>query len=153
MKRASIRSIVSTLGAILAFAASASSSVAASSNPYSSVPSVNDKVRFDGSAGGATKAWAYPNQASLEAYLRSTIDASFGSTSYDAYQSKMSSVLARSLEFPNGAQAVVSRVQQFSYRDHQDIEVQAQITSGSVHAIVWTTPADLVSTAGQRYLK
>lgn len=152
MKHASMRSIAAVVGAVLTIAASGSPA-AASSNPYASVPSVNDKVRFDGSAGGETRAWAYPNQASLEAYLRSTIDASFGATSYDAYQNKMSAVLARSLQFPNGAQAVVQRVQQFSYRDRQDIEVQAQITSGPLHAIVWTTPAELVSVAGHRYLK
>ena len=125
----------------------------AATNPYSSIPSVNDHVRFDGSAGGQTKAWAYPNQSSLESYLRGTVDASFGSTSYEAYQSKMAEVLARSLEFANGTQASVQRVQQFSYRDHEDIEIQVQITSGPVHAIVWTTPAELVTAAGHRYLK
>lgn len=125
----------------------------ASQSPYASVPSVGDNVRFDGSAGGESHAWAYPSQNLLEAFLRGTIDASFGNTSYDEYQHKMSAVLSSSLEFQNGATAVVQRVQQFSYRDHQDVEVEARITSGPFHALVWTTPAELVSAAGHRYLR
>ncbi len=152
MKHPLVRSLAALSAAAVATLECATVSLAAT-NPYSSAPSVNDNIRFDGSAGGQTKAWAYPNQSSLEAYLRSTIDASFGSTSYEAYQSKMAEVLARSLEFSNGTQAVVKRVVQFSYRDHQDLEVQVQITSGPVHAIVWTTPAELVSAGGRRYLK
>lgn len=151
MKHSLARSIALAAGAFAIVGCVAIS--LAATNPYSSVPSVNENVRFDGSAGGQTKAWAYPNQSSLEGYLRSTVDASFGSTSYAAYQSRMAEVLARSLEFSNGTQAVVKHVQQFSYRDHQDIEVQVQITSGPVHAIVWTTPAELVTAAGHRYLK
>ena len=130
-------------------------SARASSNqsPYASLPSVNDTVRFDGSAGGETKAWAYPSQNLLESFLRSTIDASFGSKTYDQYQRTMSAVLASSLEFPNGATAVVSRIQQFQYRGHEDVEVQARITSGPFHALVWTTPAELISASGHRYLR
>jgi hypothetical protein len=126
---------------------------AASQGPYASVPSVGDSVRFDGSAGGASQAWAYPSQNLLEQFLRGTIDASFGNTSYDEYQHKMSAVLESSLEFQNGATAVVQRVQQFEYRGHQDVEVEARITTGPFHALVWTTPAELVSAPGHRYLR
>jgi hypothetical protein len=125
----------------------------ASSDPYATLPSVNDAVRFDGSAGGETRAWAYPNQSLLESYLRGTIDASFGSSSYESYQHKMSSVLANSLDFPNGTSGVVQRVLAFNYRGRQDVEVQLRVTSGPFHAVVWTTPAELVSSAGHRYLK
>jgi hypothetical protein len=125
----------------------------AASSPYATVPSVSDSVRFDGSAGGETRAWAYPNQTLLESYLRGTIDASFGSSSYDSYQRKMSSVLANSLDFPNGTSGVVQRVAAFEYRGRQDVEVQLRVTTGPFHAVVWTTPAELVSSAGHRYLK
>jgi|GEM_PF-1597421 len=124
-----------------------------SQSPYASLPGVNDTVRFDGSAGGETKAWAYPSQNLLESFLRSTIDASYGGKTYDQYQRTMSAVLASSLEFPNGATAVVSRVQQFQYRGHEDVEVQARISSGPFHALVWTTPAELLSASGHRYLR
>ncbi|HXW50585.1 MAG TPA: hypothetical protein VEJ41_01235 [Candidatus Acidoferrales bacterium] len=136
----------------LALACGSTRSANASANPYASVPSVGDSVRFDGSAGGETKAWAYPSQNLLESFLRSTIDASYQSQSYDQYQKTMSAVLASSLEFPNGTSAVVQRVQQFTYRGHQDIEVQARMNTGPYHVLVWTTPAELVSAAGHRYL-
>jgi hypothetical protein len=123
------------------------------STPYASLPSINDNVRFDGSAGGEKSAWAYPNQNLLEQYLRSTIDASFGSSSYEAYERKMSSVLSNSLDFPNGTPAQVMRVWAFAYRGRQDAEVQLRITSGPFHAVVWTTPAELVSSSGHRYLR
>jgi hypothetical protein len=125
----------------------------AASGPYATLPSVNDSVRFDGSAGGETRAWAYPNQSLLESYLHGTIDASFGSSSYESYQRKMSSVLADTLDFPNGTSGVVQRVLTFNYRGRQDVEVQLRVTSGPFHAVVWTTPAELVSSAGHRYLK
>ena len=126
----------------------------AASGPYSHVPTAGDQVRFDGSAGGETKAWAYPNAPSLEAYLRSTIDASFGSTSYSDYERKMGSVLARSLQVVNGTPATVQGVSQFNYRGHDDVEVQLRITSGPLaRAVVWTTPAELVTSTGHRYLK
>ena len=125
----------------------------AAGSPYATLPSINENVRFDGSAGGETRAWAYPNQSMLEAYLRGTIDASFGSSSYETYEHKMSSVLGNSLDFPNGTTAVVLGVTNFSYRGHEDVEVQVRVTSGQVHPIVWTTPAELVNRSGHRYLR
>jgi hypothetical protein len=147
-----LRAIFLTAFAVCALAVPVLAS-AASQSPYASVPSVGDTVRFDGSAGGASQAWAYPSQSLLESFLRGTIDASFGNTSYDEYQRKMSAVLESSLEFQNGASAVVQRVQAFEYRGHQDVEVEARITTGPFHALVWTTPAELVSASGHRYLR
>lgn len=127
---------------------------AAATGPYAQLPSAGDQVRFDGSAGGESKAWAYPSSASLEAYLRSTIDASFGQASYSDYERKMGDVLARSLQVGNGTTAAVQRVSTFTYRGHQDVEVQLRVTSGPLgRALVWSTPAELVTSLGHRYLK
>ncbi len=123
-------------------------------NPYARVPAVGDHVRFDASAAGEKMAWAYPNLNYLEAFLRSTIDAALSATSYQDYQKKMELVLAKSLTVDNGAQATVQHVQPFYYRDHEDIEVQLRVTSGQLtHAVVWTTPAELVDSSGHPYLR
>ena len=128
--------------------------VGAASNPYAREPVVGATVRFDGSAGGEKMAWAYPTLNYLEAFLRGTIDAALNSTSYDQYKEKMSLVLARSLTLDNGTQAVVQHVQPFPYRDHEDVEVQVRVTSGPLsHAVVWTTPAELVDASGHKFLK
>jgi hypothetical protein len=144
---------IATIACVCALAFFGQLGARAATSPYAIVPSVNDKVRFDGSAGGETKAWAYPNQPLLESFLRGTIDASYGATSYDAYQRKMAVVLGNALQYPNGTQAVVQRVQTFSYRGHDDIEVQVRVTSGPFPAMVWTTPAELLSASGRRYLR
>jgi hypothetical protein len=143
---------------ILAVAALASIALAqpvgAAADPYGRQPAVGDTVRFDGSAGGEKMAWAYPTLNYLEAFLRGTINAALTSTTYDQYKDKMSLVLAHSLTLDNGTQAVVQGVQRFYYRDHEDVEVQARITSGALkHAVVWTTPAELVDSSGHKYLK
>jgi hypothetical protein len=128
--------------------------VSAASDPYARDPVVGATVRFDGSAGGEKMAWAYPTLNYLEAFLRGTIDAALNSTSYDQYKEKMSLVLARSLTLDNGTQAIVQHVQRFYYRDHEDVEVQARVTSGPLsHAVVWTTPAELVDASGHKFLK
>ena len=146
------RSMILAAMALLFGVALGGRSVAADS-PYATLPSQNDNVRFDGSAGGETRAWAYPKQDMLGSYLRGTIDASYGTTTYDAYQRKMSTVLANSLDFPNGTTAVVLYVERFTYRGHEDVEVKARVTAGQFHPIVWTTPAELVSSSGHRYLR
>ena len=126
----------------------------AAANPYAHVPAAGDHVRFDGSAGGERMAWAYTGVFDLEVFLRSTIDAAISSTSYDDYQKKMSRVLARSLVLSNGDRGRVVRVQQFAYRDHQDVEVQVRVESGPLtHSLVFTTPAELVDPTGRRYLR
>ncbi len=125
----------------------------AQSNPYAHLPSVGDSVRFDGSVGGEKMAWAYPTLDSLEAYLRSTIDAAMSSTTYQQYAQKTGLVLKQSLTFDDATPGVVTHVQRFYYRDHEDVEVQVRVTSGSTHPTVWTTPAELVSAGGHRYLK
>ena len=127
---------------------------AAASEPYAHLPAAGDRVRFDGSAGGEKLAWAYPNANYLEAFLRSTIDAALTTTSYDDYQKKMQTVLARSLTLANGAEGTVRRVARFSYRGHDDVEVQVSVTSGQLsRTVVWTTPAELVDTSGHKYLR
>jgi hypothetical protein len=126
----------------------------ATNEPYARQPSAGERVRFDGSAGGEKMAWAYPTRSDLEAFLRSTIDAALTSTSYDDYQKKMHVVLARSLTLANGAQGTVQRVQRFSYRGHEDVEVQVSVTTGQLKgAVVWTTPAELVDASGHKYLR
>jgi hypothetical protein len=125
----------------------------AATGPYLRVPSAGDHVRFDASAAGEKLAWAYPNLNYLEAFLRSTIDAAIAPTTYAEYQKKMELVLAKSLTFENGTSAVVQHVQTFVYRNHTDVEVQTQVTSGEAsHAVVWTTPAELVDSSGRSYL-
>ena len=126
----------------------------AASDPYAREPVVGTTVRFDGSAGGEKMAWAYPTLNYLEAFLRGTIDAALNPTSYEQYKEKMSLVLARSLTLDNGTQAIVQHVQRFEYRGHEDVEVQARVTSGPLnHAVVWTTPAELVDASGHKFLK
>jgi hypothetical protein len=126
----------------------------AASNPYAHVPAAGDTIRFDASAAGEKIAWAYPNLNYLEAFLRSTIDASLSSTSYEAYQNKMQPVLAKSLTLDNGTKGTVQHVQSFYYRDHEDVEVQVRVTSGELKAaVVWTTPAELVDSSGHKYLR
>jgi hypothetical protein len=145
-----LASLAAATLAMLLFAPSAG----AATDPYSRVPAVGDHVRFDASAGGERMAWAYPNLSYLESFLRSTIDAALKSTSYAEYQKKMELVLAKSLTLGNGAEGVVQHVQRFYYRDHEDVEVQVRVTSGQLnHAVVWTTPAELVDSSGHKYLK
>jgi hypothetical protein len=140
--------------AALLVGALASPAHAASPNPYVALPRAGDAVRFDGSAGGEHNAWAYPNQAGLEAFLRSTIDASIQAPSYDAYAKSAAGILNTSLEIDDGTQGIVQRVQAFTYRGHSDTEVQVRITSGPLtRALVWTTPAELVDHTGHRYLR
>ncbi len=139
---------------VVALALLAGRAPAGSANaPYVRVPSSGDHVRFDASAAGEKMAWAYPNLNYLEAFLRSTIDAAYSSTTYEQYQSKMQLVLAKSLTLDNGVPATVVHVQPFEYRDHNDTAVQVRVTSGPLsHALVWTTPAELVDTSGRKYL-
>jgi len=126
----------------------------AANEPYAHLPTAGDHVRFDGSAGGEKLAWAYPNLNYLEAFLRSTIDAALTSTTYDEYQKKMQMVLAHSLTLANGAAGTVQHVQRFSYRGHEDVEVQVSVTSGQLsRSVVWTTPAELVDASGHKYLR
>jgi hypothetical protein len=137
-----------------ALALTHSPGVLAANEPYAHLPSIGDRVRFDGSAGGEKMAWAYPALNNLEAFLHSTIDAALTSTSYDDYQKKMHAVLARSLTLANGVEGTVHRVQRFSYRGHQDVEVQVGVTTGPLKsAVVWTTPAELVDASGHKYLR
>jgi len=66
----------------------------------------------------------------------------------------MQMVLAHSLTLANGAAGTVQHVQPFSYRGHEDVEVQVSVTSGQLkHAVVWTTPAELVDVSGHKYLR
>ncbi len=127
---------------------------AASPSPYAVLPRAGDSVRFDGSVGGERNAWAYPNQASLEAFLRSTIDASLQGASYEQYAKSAAGILNTSLEIDGGTQGVVQRILAFAYRGHSDTEVQVRITSGPLaRALVWTTPTELVDGGGHRYLR
>lgn len=147
-----MKTVVKT--AILAVLAVLVLGAAAANGPYAHLPAVGDRVRFDGSAGGEKMAWAYPNLNYLEAFLRSTIDAALTSTTYDEYQKKMQLVLAHSLTLANGAAGTVQHVQRFSYRGHDDVEVQVSVTSGQLsRAVVWTTPAELVDASGHKYLR
>jgi len=146
--RTAAKTLVLSVLAVLVLGAQAADA------PYARLPAVGDHVRFDGSAGGEKLAWAYPNLNYLEAFLRSTIDAALTSTSYDDYQKKMQMVLARSLTLANGAAGTVQHVQTFSYRGHEDVEVQVSVTSGQLkQAVVWTTPAELVDVSGHKYLR
>jgi hypothetical protein len=155
MQQTMMRTIRVALLSSIAFASIAlATPVGAATNPYAREPAIGNAVRFDGSAGGEKVAWAYPTLNYLEAFLRGTIDAALTSTTYDQYKDKMSLVLARSLTLDNGTQAVVQHVQNFYYRDHEDVEVQVRVTSGQLsHAVVWTTPAELVDSSGHKYLK
>jgi len=143
--------ITAAVVAVAAVVATGSDARAAT-NPYARLPAVGDHVRFDGSAAGEKNAWAYPNLNYLEAFLRSTIDASLTSTTYEEYQKKMELVLAKSASFDNGTHGVVENVQAFSYRGHDDTEVQVRLT-GQDRAAVWTTPAELVDSSGRKYLR
>jgi hypothetical protein len=148
------RWVIAGLTAATLSAALLAAVASATANPYAAEPSVGENVRFDGSAGGEKRAWAYPDIFSLEGFLRSTIDAALNSTSYEQYERKMSAVLSRSLTLNNGTQAVVQHVTHFHYRDHEDVEVQVRVADGELkHSIVWTTPAELVNSSGHRYLR
>ena len=147
------RHVVVALTTVAMFAGM-SGSLAGASSPYARVPAVGDHVRFDASRAGEKQAWAYPNLNYLESFLRSTIDASVSSPSYDQYQKQMALVLAKSLTLPNGTPATVQHVQTFIYHGHQDVEVQVHVAGGELnHAVVWTTPAELVDSSGIPYLK
>lgn len=124
------------------------------SDPYARVPAVGASVRFDGSVGGEKEAWAYADQNSLEAFLQLSIDAALSSAKYDENNTKMNAVFVRSLTLDNGTLGQVQRVQRFSYRGHNDVELQVRVKSGSLnHALVWTTPTELVDSSGHKYLK
>jgi len=124
--------------------------------PYSTIPTVGQAVRLDGTPGGAKTAWAYVDLHWLERYLDVTIDAAAANRTYTdmEVQNQLSAIADHVTVVPNGTKASVEAVQSFSYGGRQDMEVRVMIGEGAMRGReLWTTCAELVDSTGHPYLR
>jgi len=128
--------------------------VAAATNPYPRVPAVGAQVRFDGSVGDESFAWAFFNEYWLQTYLRFTIEAARNPSVYAKSQTALTAIGEHSLVLPNGTPGRVEEVKDFSYGGRQDVQVRVMVQGGDLRGgEVWTTAGELVDSAGKSYLK
>ena len=156
MKMYSAR-IVACVSAMVICVMNASPAPADSSKaPYTTIPTVGQAVRLDGTPGGAKTAWAYVDLHWLERYLGVTIDAAAANRQYTdiEVQNQLSAIADHVTVVSNGTKASVEAVQSFLYGGHQDTEVRVMIGEGPMRGReLWTTCAELVDSAGHPYLR
>ena len=60
----------------------------------------------------------------------------------------------RAVAIDNGTQGLVSDVEPFSYRAHDDVQVQVLIKQGPLrNHIYWTTAGELIDASGHKFLR
>lgn len=150
IKRFTFASVLVAM-AIFALAAGAS----AAKSPYSRLPAVGDVVRFNGPPTEKKQAWAYADRNWLEQFLQITIQMALSNSQYDpTSHSPVKVVTDHASTLDNGIGGVVQHVEPYHYRDHEDVEVQVRVTSGPLrNRLLWTTPAELADSKGNKYLK
>jgi hypothetical protein len=125
-----------------------------SAAPYSHLPAPGETVRLDGGLGGASTAWGYADQFWLEQYLKTTIDAAASNEQYKDAAASLGPIAAHVTEIQNGTKASVETIQPFSYNGRLDVEARVLIEEGPKKGReLWTTCAELVDSAGHRYLR
>jgi hypothetical protein len=151
-----MKKIIAIAAAALAaawFASGAPAVADGAKAPYARLPAPGDTVRLDGSLGGGSTAWAYYDQSWLEQYLKVTIDAAAAGEQYANVAGQLSTIASHVTAIPNGTTASVETVQPFSYDGRLDVEVRVRIEAGAQNGReLWTTCAELVDSAGHRYL-
>src|SRR5271166_262199 len=128
--------------------------VAAATNPYPRVPAVGAQVRFDGSVGDESFAWAFFNEYWLQTYLRFTIEAARNPSVYAKSQTALTAIGQHTLVLSNGTRAVVEEVKPYEYGGREDVQVRVMVQDGDLRGNeVWTTAGELVDSTGKTYLK
>lgn len=118
------------------------------------MPAVGDKIRVDGTLGGAKTAWAYFDRLWLEEYLKITIDAANANKPYQDVADQLDRISEHVTTVPNGTMASVEEVRPFPYEGRMDVEARVLVTDGPKRGReLWTTCAELVDPAGHTYLR